>query len=67
MEFKELLEQRDMTPARLARRLGKTRSAISKWANGECFPRVTDVPELAEVLGVGIEELVLMFAKSKGA
>lgn len=53
-----LREQRGLTQADLARQLGVTPAAISKWENGSSKPRVEVLFQLAEILGVRPEELM---------
>ena len=53
-----LREQRGLTQADLARQLGVTPAAISKWENGSSKPRVEVLFQLAEILCVRPEELM---------
>ena len=53
-----LRETRGLTQADLARQLGVTPAAISKWENGSSKPRVEVLFQLAEILGVRPEELM---------
>jgi len=53
-----LREKRGMTQADLAKQLGLTPAAISKWENGSSKPRVEVLFQLAEILGVRPEELM---------
>ena len=46
-----------MTQETLARALGVTPQAVSKWENGVGYPDVTLFPDIARVLGVPIERL----------
>lgn len=46
-----------MTQETLARALGVTPQAVSKWENGIGYPDVTLFPDIARVLGVPIERL----------
>ncbi|MFR1566480.1 MAG: helix-turn-helix transcriptional regulator [Christensenellales bacterium] len=62
MNFKELLKSNDMTCARLARKLGVSRSLVGFWASGKCKPSLTQIPKLADILSVGIDELVNYFS-----
>lgn len=53
-----LREKQGLTQADLARQLGVTPAAISKWENGSSKPRVEVLFQLAEILGVRPEELM---------
>ena len=53
-----LREQKKMTQAELARMLGVTPAAVSKWENGSSKPRTEVLFRLAEILGVRPEELM---------
>ena len=54
----ELREQKGLTQAEVARELGVTPAAVSKWENGSSKPRVEVLFRLAEILGVKPEELM---------
>lgn len=62
MNFKELLKVNDMTCARLARKLGVSRSLVSLWASGKSKPSLKIIPQLAEILSVSIAEVVNYFS-----
>ena len=49
---------RDLTQRDLAERLHITDKAVSKWERGLSYPDVTLLEPLAEVFGLGVEELV---------
>lgn len=53
-----LREKQGLTQADVARQLGVTPAAVSKWENGSSKPRVEVLFELAEILGVRPEELM---------
>ncbi len=53
-----LREKKELTQAELARQLGVTPAAVSKWENGSSKPRVEILFQLAEILGVKTEELM---------
>ena len=46
-----------MTQAEFGGIMGVSAQAVSKWENEMCYPDITFLPALAEVLGCGIEEL----------
>ena len=54
----ELREQKGLTQADVARELGVTPAAVSKWENGSSKPRVEVLFRLAEILSVKPEELM---------
>lgn len=62
-QFKKLLEEKDMSGARLGRKIGVTRSLVSRWVSGKSFPRTEDLPKLAEALDVPVEQIITCFTK----
>ena len=61
--FRELLEEKDMHGAQLARRLGISTAAVSKWCMGEAAPNYNKLPEIAKALDVSIERIVTCFVE----
>ena len=53
-----LREKQGLTQADVAKQLGVTPAAVSKWENGSSKPRVEVLFQLAEILGVRPEELM---------
>lgn len=53
-----LRKQKGMTQLELARQMGVTDKAVSKWERDLSFPDVTSLPKLAEVLGTSVDELL---------
>ncbi|QNO14333.1 helix-turn-helix transcriptional regulator [Alkalicella caledoniensis] len=51
-------KENDMTQAVLAKRLGVTDKAVSKWERNISCPDISTIPKLAEVLGVSVEGLM---------
>lgn len=47
-----------MTQAVLAERLNISNRTISKWENGDGFPDITILPEIAEIFGITVDELL---------
>lgn len=47
-----------MTQLDLARKIGVTDKAISKWERNLSYPDVSSLPKLAEELGVSVDELL---------
>ena len=53
-----LRKEKGMTQLDLARQMGVTDKAVSKWERDLSFPDVTSLPKLAEVLGTSVDELL---------
>lgn len=53
-----LRKERGMTQLELARQMGVTDKAVSKWERNLSFPDVASLPKLAEVLGTSVDELL---------
>lgn len=53
-----LRKQRGITQEALARSLGVTNQAVSKWESGQCCPDIQLLPELAQFFGVSIDSLL---------
>ena len=60
-----LRKEKGMTQADLARELGITDKAVSKWERDLSCPDISSIPKLAEVLGVTVDELMQSKAASK--
>lgn len=54
----KLRKEKDMTQASLGEALGVSNRTISKWENGDGMPDVALLKELAEALGVSVDELL---------
>lgn len=52
-----LREQRGLTQAELAERIEVTDKAVSKWENGQAFPRIETLERLADVLATTVEDI----------
>lgn len=50
--------EKKLTQEDLARKLGITDKAISKWENGRCMPDISLLKELSEILGITTNELL---------
>ena len=65
MEIREIIGQniaryrkeRDLTQEDLAKELGISFQAISKWERGNSLPDVTLIPNISEILGISIDRL----------
>ena len=53
-----LRKEKSMTQLELARQMGVTDKAVSKWERNLSFPDVASLPKLAEVLGTSVDELL---------
>ena len=56
--IRSLREQNHLTQAALARKVGVTDKAVSKWERGISYPDVSLFPKLADIFGVSAEELL---------
>ena len=54
----ELRKQHGMTQLELAEKMGVTAKAVSKWERDLSCPDINSIPNLAEILGVSVEELM---------
>ena len=62
----ELRKQHGMTQLELAEKMGVTDKAVSKWERDLSCPDINSIPELAEILGVSVEDL-MQVKKEAGA
>ena len=53
-----LRKEQGLTQAVLAEKLGITDRAVSKWETGKCLPDAAIMPELCEILGISVNELL---------
>ena len=54
----ELRKQHGMTQLELAEKMGVTDKAVSKWERDLSCPDINSLPNLAQVLGVSVEDLM---------
>ena len=54
----ELRKQHGMTQLELAEKMGVTDKAVSKWERDLSCPDINSLPNLAETLGVSVEDLM---------
>ena len=54
----ELRKQHGMTQLELAEKMNVTDKAVSKWERDLSCPDINSLPNLAEILGVSVEELM---------
>ena len=65
MNFKQLLREKDMTGAQLARRIKVSPYTVWKWTNGKGEPTACRMLKIASALDVSVEEIVRCFAEQK--
>jgi transcriptional regulator with XRE-family HTH domain len=53
-----LRKEKDMTQPALADRMGVSYQAVSNWERGASMPDIGKLPELAEILGISVDELL---------
>lgn len=53
-----LRKEQNMTQAVLAERLNISNRTISKWENGDGFPDITILPEIADIFDITVDELL---------
>ena len=56
--FSRLRKQRGLTQEELGEKFGISGQAISKWENDASMPDISILPELSDVLGVSLNELL---------
>ncbi len=54
----KLRKEHNLTQSALAEKLSLSNKAVSKWENGDSMPDISLLPELAEILGVSVDELL---------
>ena len=64
--LKVVLAEKNKTGIWLAQQLGKDRTTVSKWCSNAVQPSLETVIEIAQCLGVGVEELIRMPEKNEG-
>lgn len=61
----ELRKRHGMTQLELAEKMGVTDKAVSKWERDLSCPDINSLPNLAEILGVSVEELMQIKKEAK--
>lgn len=56
-KIKAKRRERDLTQEELATILGVTKAAVSKWENGESYPDITMLPQIAQLFRITMDEL----------
>lgn len=67
MTFKELLREKDIHGAQLARKIGCSRASISAWTLGKSTPRLEYCRLIATALGISVNEVVNCFVKDENS
>lgn len=62
-----LRKERGMTQLELAEKMGVTDKAVSKWERDLSYPDVHSIPQLADLLGVSVDELMQVKKESSGS
>lgn len=57
LRIEEFRKRKHMSMTELAKGMNISTTAVSKWESGECQPTADKLPQLAALLGVGINEL----------
>lgn len=66
MSFKELLKSKDMTAARLSRKIGVTKETVGNWVHGRNIPQnVLTVGKIAKALETDFETILNCFKKAE--
>ena len=58
LRISTLRKQRDMTQLELADKMGVSYQAVSGWERGSTMPDISRLPEISQVLGTSIDELL---------
>lgn len=51
-------QENQMTMEELGKKMGKTKSAVSRWISGENYPKIDDIEKLAALFNTDVETLV---------
>ena len=66
MSFKELLKSKDMTAARLSRKIGVARWTVGNWIHGRNAPQsILTVGKIAKALETDVETIINCFKKAE--
>lgn len=65
MMIAELRKEKGMTQLELAEKMGVTDKAVSKWERDLSCPDINSLPNLAEILGVTVDELMQIKKESE--
>lgn len=54
-----------LTQGQFAEKLNVTHQAVSKWERGEAMPEISKIGELAKILGVSADEILIQMHEDK--
>lgn len=57
-KLKELRSQKNISQEKLAQYLNVSFQAVSKWENGNSYPDITLLPDIARFFGITVDELL---------
>ena len=63
MTLRELRKEKKITQQEFAKIVGKRNTTVSMWEAGKSNPSLKDIPLIASVLGVSVEEIVNCFKR----
>ncbi len=58
MKLRELLKEKDIHGAQLARKVGVERCTVSRWERGEMLPNMKLLKPIAKALDITTDELI---------
>lgn len=58
IKIEKLRKENRLTQEELAARLGVTQGAVSQWEKGTAAPSIDKLPQMAEILGCTVDELL---------
>lgn len=58
-QLTKLRESNNLSQSQLAEQLNVSRQAVSKWENGTALPDIVRLVEIAQLLNVSLDKLVL--------
>lgn len=65
MTLDEVLKEKDLHRAQLARRVGVDRSQVGRWARGEVKPHIETLPKIAKALDMTTDQVIEMLTNVK--
>lgn len=58
IDFKNFRKEASLSQQEIADKLGVSQQCVAKWESGESLPRADKLPQLAEILGCTVDELL---------
>ena len=58
LKISELRKSKDMTQMELADKMNISFQAVSNWERGNSMPDISKLPELAEIFGVSVDDII---------